>query len=99
LAQLKELEDLRVQLSLPGADPIAASAEGAAVGESPAVERPPGAGDAAATHETDASLVGVVSHDAGISSDADDDEETEAADATQHRVHGLVARGAADDQH
>jgi segregation and condensation protein B len=102
LAQLKELEDLRVQLSLPGAGPIVPSTEGAALDESAgALDRPPAAGDAAASREADASLVAAVSQDAGVSSDADldDDEELEAADATQHRVHGLVARGAADDQH
>ena len=86
LAQLKELEDLRLQLSLPGADPVApadplagdsAAAAGEAVGDDsvadgPAADEP--AGDDAAA----------------------DDDELDAASG-QHRTHGLVARGAADD--
>ncbi|MDP9011283.1 MAG: SMC-Scp complex subunit ScpB [Pseudomonadota bacterium] len=35
LAQLKELEDLRVQLSLPGAEPVAPSADSGAVSDPP----------------------------------------------------------------
>lgn len=104
LAQLKELEDLRVQLSLPGAGPIAPGAEGAVLDESAAaLERSPAAADPGASREAETSRVAAASHDAGVAvdadGDADDDEELEAADATQHRVHGLVARGAADDQH
>jgi segregation and condensation protein B len=77
LAQLKELEDLRVQLTLPGADPaVAAAAESADVTamELAAIERQGSAGDA-----------------------APDEDELEAADATQPRAQGLVARGASDD--
>ena len=74
LAQLKELEDLRVQLSLPGAEPVAA------------VEASGDAGDSNA--------------DASDSQPADsgsDDDELEAS-AALHHPHGLVARGADDDQ-
>jgi len=58
LAQLKELEDLRVQLSLPGADPIAeAEAEAAGTGTATvtavAVEEPDGAATAEAAESTD----------------------------------------------
>jgi segregation and condensation protein B len=75
LAQLKELEDLRVQLSLPGADPVAATdaAGDDAVSDDPAADEP-AADDAAA-----------------------DDDELDASSG-QHRPHGLVARGVADDQ-
>jgi segregation and condensation protein B len=69
LAQLKELEDLRVQLSLPGAEPVAPIPE-----EAPA---------ATAVEEEE---------------EAEAPDETEAQDETQHRSHGLVARGATDDE-
>jgi segregation and condensation protein B len=74
LAQLKELEDLRLQLSLPGADPVveAAASDDSVTDDAAADE--PGADEAAA-----------------------DDDELDAASG-QHRTHGLVARGSADDQ-
>lgn len=106
LAQLKELEDLRVQLSLPGAEPVAADA-GPAAGAQPvaADAEPPAGSDAPA-----AAAVGEPMPDdpapagAGVESttdaDADDDDEVEAEDEDgTHRIHGLVARGAADDAH
>jgi segregation and condensation protein B len=84
LAQLKELEDLRVQLSLPGAEPVAAplAATVAAITdpESDATE---------SSRDVDGSNEEV--------SESGDDEEMEAS-AAQHRSHGLVARGAPDDQ-
>jgi segregation and condensation protein B len=82
LAQLKELEDLRVQLTLPGAAPQAgvpqaeAEAEAGADGDSDV--HSDAAMDAADDEEQD-------------SSDAQD------ADADSPRPHGLVARGAQDD--
>src|ERR1700688_2582915 len=89
LAQLKELEDLRMQLSLPGADPVL---------EADAV-----AGDSA----SDAASDDTVSEDPVSDDPAADepvadeagaeDDELDAASG-QHRTHGLVARGAADDQ-
>ncbi len=90
LAQLKELEDLRVQLTLPGADaagtdtPAAAAESGGAesAGAEPAAADPP-AGDGAA-------------QTAGADVAADEDE-LEAADAAQPRAQGLVARGVEDD--
>jgi len=90
LAQLKELEDLRVQLSLPGADPIAAVADAGATAEpSTGADEAPASNDAAAAEAAPA--------EAAKPDDEDDD--VESADDSQHRVHGLVARGAADDQH
>ncbi|MGO8857346.1 MAG: SMC-Scp complex subunit ScpB [Steroidobacteraceae bacterium] len=81
LAQLKELEDLRVQLSLPGAEPVAA----ASADTTPA--------DAATPAGIDPSDVDEAAADG---SESGEDEEPDAA-ATQHRRQGLVARGAADD--
>jgi segregation and condensation protein B len=85
LAQLKELEDLRVQLTLPGADPevladgdIAPHADAAA--------------DADAQAQTDA--------DADAAGDIDppaDDDEDSAAQTAAPRTQGLVASGAQDD--
>jgi segregation and condensation protein B len=95
LAQLKELEDLRVQLSLPGAEPVAAGSDPEALAADIAAE-------AAAASEADASGDGesAAAHADDSNNDAPepgDDEEMEAS-ATQHRP-GLVARSAADDQY
>jgi segregation and condensation protein B len=91
LAQLKELEDLRVQLSLPGADPVvdadSLAADAAAVAD-PASE--------AASDES-----GSDDHTAdepGTDEATAEDDELDAASG-QHRTHGLVARGSADDQY
>jgi segregation and condensation protein B len=87
LTQLKELEDLRVQLTLPGADPeVLADAE-----------IPPDA--AAGTAAVGDELAGdePVSDQAGSDPEAgDEDEEAPAQDAAP-RTHGLVASGAQDD--
>jgi segregation and condensation protein B len=87
LAQLKELEDLRVQLSLPGADPeVLADADiqpDAAAGISPADDEL--AGDGPVSDEA------VSDQEAG-----DEDEEAPAQDAAP-RTQGLVASGAQDD--
>lgn len=53
LAQLKELEDLRVQLSLPGAEPVIEPAEASAA--QAALREPPPAADAAEEDELEAS--------------------------------------------
>ena len=90
LAQLKELEDLRVQLTLPGADAAgtdthAAGAESAnaeSAGAESAAADPAAGDDAAQTASTDV---------------AADEDELEAADAAQPRAQGLVARGVEDD--
>jgi segregation and condensation protein B len=82
LAQLKELEDLRVQLSLPGGEPAVTHAEAES-------EAGPASGAARDDQSPAVTLP---------SPDADDDEELEAADAAQQRPQGLVARGAADDE-
>lgn len=52
LAQLKELEDLRVQLSLPGAEPVMEPAEASAT--QAALREPPPAADAAEEDELEA---------------------------------------------
>ena len=90
LAQLKELEDLRVQLSLPGADPV--------------LEADSAAGDSAAAADSasDAASDDSVSDDPAADEPAADeaaaeDDELDAASG-QHRTHGLVARGSADDK-
>jgi segregation and condensation protein B len=89
LAQLKELEDLRLQLSLPGADPVAPAQ--AATGDSAA----------AAGSASEAASDDPLADDPGDEPSADDaaadDDELDAASG-QHRSHGLVARGTADDQ-
>jgi segregation and condensation protein B len=95
LAQLKELEDLRIQLSLPGAEPVAG-------GSDPDAQAADLTAEAAAASEADASGDGesAAAHADDSNNDAPepgDDEEMEAS-ATQHRP-GLVARGAADDQY
>jgi segregation and condensation protein B len=87
LVQLKELEDLRLQLSLPGADPVAPA--------------DPLTGDSAAGSASEAvgddSVAGGPAADEPAGDDAAaDDDELDAASG-QHRTHGLVARGAADD--
>ncbi len=87
LAQLKELEDLRVQLTLPGADAAGAGADAAgadinAADAESAAARPAAGDDAAQTVSTDAAV---------------DEDELEAADAAQPRAQGLVARGVEDD--
>jgi len=89
LAQLKELEDLRLQLSLPGADPVAPA--DAVAGDSAAAAGSAGeaAGDDSVADDPAAD------EPAGDDAAADDDE-LDAASG-QHRTHGLVARGTADD--
>jgi segregation and condensation protein B len=86
LAQLKELEDLRVQLSLPGAEGVvegahAEAAAGASGDGRPASESTEGPIDSAAGADGDS---------------ASEDDELDAAEA-EPRVRGLVARGAGDD--
>jgi segregation and condensation protein B len=91
LAQLKELEDLRVQLMLPGADPevladgeITPHADAAAEADAQALA------DAHADAAADADAAG------DIDPPADDDEDS-AAQAAAPRTQGLVASGAQDD--
>jgi segregation and condensation protein B len=88
LAQLKELEDLRVQLSLPGADAVAegGGAAGAPSGGGVPVDSTGSVADAVSSEDAD--------------SLAEDDErpadEFDAAEAGP-RTRGLVARGAGGD--
>jgi len=90
LAQLKELEDLRLQLSLPGADPV--------VGADPVAGDSAAAAGSASEAASDDSVADDPATDEPAADDAAaDDDELDAA-SEQHRTHGLVARGAADDQ-
>jgi segregation and condensation protein B len=85
LAQLKELEDLRVQLSLPGADPEVAVAS----------DTQADAGTDAGS-ETDA---GIEPDAAPDNADDEDTDSAGALDAESDspRPHGLVASGSQDD--
>jgi segregation and condensation protein B len=90
LAQLKELEDLRMQLSLPGADPVLGA--DSVAGDSAA------AADSASDAASDDSVSDDPAADEPATDEAGaDDDELDAASG-QHRTHGLVARGTADDQ-
>ena len=109
LAQLKELEALRVQLSLPGSDTVAAepatgAASAAATGEAATGDAiTPGAavdeaarGAASAVEASARDTSGddeVSAHREASGNDDDIDE-----DSAQRGPHGLVARAAADDQ-
>jgi segregation and condensation protein B len=88
LAQLKELEDLRVQLTLPGAGPevLAAGAAGAVDAAADAVDAAGVNDDAAGDDDEEAD--GMLTEDTGDAQDAD---------AESPRPHGLVASGAQDD--
>ena len=87
LAQLKELEDLRVQLALPGAEPVEATAA-AAPANSDALEDPIDAENAALDEEPAASEEAAVRDHA----EAGDDDGSQAMNADQ-RSRSLVARG------
>ncbi|MGP8165230.1 MAG: SMC-Scp complex subunit ScpB [Steroidobacteraceae bacterium] len=95
LAQLKELEDLRVQLALPGAD--AAGTDTHAASAQSASAQSAGAQSAGAqSAATDSAAADDAAQTAGTDVAADEDE-LEAADAGQPRAQGLVARGVEDD--
>jgi len=82
LAQLKELEDLRVQLTLPGADPqVATGTDADANAEADSDEAPESSGD-----DDDQESVSAAGSDGG------QDE-----DGAAPQPHGLVASGAPDD--
>jgi len=89
LAQLKELEDLRVQLTLPGAGPQVAAETGAA-GESDPL-------DAGAASESDPLEAGADDDEDQASASAQDADGEQASDSASPRLHGLVASGAQDD--
>ncbi|HXA36074.1 MAG TPA: SMC-Scp complex subunit ScpB [Steroidobacteraceae bacterium] len=82
LAQLKELEDLRVQLTLPGAEAAVATEEG----------EPDASGHGGAASSEADSLDASADEEEG--EDANGGQETDGAAA---RPQGLVARGALDD--
>jgi segregation and condensation protein B len=110
LAQLKELEDLRVQLNLPGAEPIAAGSD-VELGAAAEMNRDAaGSAEAAVAGETEPAAAhdAAAAHGVDESNDADEpndeapepgneDEEMDASE-TPHRPHGLVARGTTDDE-
>src|SRR6202142_903601 len=87
LAQLKELEDLRVQLSLPGADP-----EGLAEAD---IQPDAAAGIPPADDELAGD--GPVSDEAVSDQEAGDEDEGAPAQDAAPRTQGLVASGAQDD--
>jgi segregation and condensation protein B len=91
LAQLKELEDLRVQLSLPGAD---AAVQEASPGEATAASED---GAVAALASTD-SMIDAASGADGDTSSEDDERNADELDAAEAepRARGLVARGFGD---
>jgi segregation and condensation protein B len=92
LAQLKELEDLRVQLSLPGADPqVAAAIDADAEGTAPDAGA---AQSSAGTSESDGSPDAL---DASSDDDEDQDSIRADADSDSPRPQGLVASGSQDD--
>jgi segregation and condensation protein B len=86
LAQLKELEDLRVQLTLPGADPLVAAESSEAVADA--------AADAATAAADDDEAD---SPDGPESGSAQDSEDGQDSDGDSPQPHGLVASGAQDD--
>ena len=87
LAALKELEDLRVQLTLPGAEAVAA--ESAA---------PDGAAADAAASEAALATEAAEDHYPDEEQDEDQDPDEGIAAEPQQRVPGRVAVGAAEDQ-
>ena len=89
LAQLKELEDLRVQLTLPGADPQVA-AETVTAAESDPL-------DAGAAGESEPLDAGTDDDEEQASAGAQDADGEQASDGASPRPHGLVASGAQDD--
>jgi segregation and condensation protein B len=99
LAQLKELEELRVQLSLPGAEAALPEGEG---GASAAPAEVATAAGEASTGDAEAGVADPDALQAGapeLEAHADDDEE-QTEEPEQHaagRSHGLVARGVEDD--
>ena len=81
LAQLKELEDLRVQLTLPGADPQVLSGT---IGDAGSDGLPEGSDEFSAAGGAD-------------DEDEQESATGQDADGESPRPHGLVARGAQDD--
>jgi len=105
LAQLKELEDLRVQLSLPGADKVVDGPETESAPDSDAAIEPDAAPDADAAPDSGESPGSDVAPGTDSRADADDepvedeeDVETEDEEAADNRPHGLVAQGASDER-
>jgi segregation and condensation protein B len=93
LAQLKELEDLRLQLTLPGEDAAAISATAV---DATALDST--ASDAKADTASEELVAKVLDDAVPEGRDTASEEDEPEADATQRRAQGLVARGAADDE-
>jgi segregation and condensation protein B len=109
LAQLKELEDLRVQLALPGADPLvmdaidsepdAAPESGDGARADAQSENSVAAGTGGASETDDASHIGdPFAAEDSLDAGADDEEEPDSRSPAS-RQQGLVASGGQDDQH
>jgi segregation and condensation protein B len=89
LSQLKELEDLRIQLTLPGAEAVAADAAGAAAPQ--ASVAPGSASGAAEEHHVDDDDDGDAHGEGDGGADADAH-----ADPDAPRAQGMVAHGRQD---
>ena len=88
LSQLKELEDLRVQLTLPGADPQVAIAADADTDAPPDVSGEVSGGTASESDALDASADDEDEQDSALAQDAEGE---------SPRPQGLVASGSQDD--
>jgi segregation and condensation protein B len=101
LAQLKELEELRVQLSLPGAEPEAGPTEahGTAAADGAATAEGEAASGAAEALAPDAAARDSGAPQLEAHADDDDEQTDEPELHAADRSHGLVARGADDDAH
>ncbi|HLW24719.1 MAG TPA: SMC-Scp complex subunit ScpB [Steroidobacteraceae bacterium] len=92
LGQLKELEEMRVQLTLPGADPVmAGTGTGTETGADADAGTRPGAGSGA---EPGPAAGGANEALGELDAPLEDDESDAAAEPEGHRSQGLVARGA-----
>jgi segregation and condensation protein B len=101
LAQLKELEDLRVQLTLPGADPeVAAPAEAGADAGADGEANAGGSGGAAMEANATEAGVEAAADDPDVSVDDEEPETGSGQDSDGEAPrHGLVASGPQDDTH
>jgi segregation and condensation protein B len=101
LAQLKELEDLRVQLTLPGADPeVAAPAEAGADAGADGEVNAGGSGGAAMEANATEAGVEAAADDPDVSVDDEEPETGSGQDSDGEAPrHGLVASGPQDDTH
>jgi segregation and condensation protein B len=97
LAQLKELEELRVQLSLPGADKVVDGAGVESAPDSDAVIGPAMPPDTDAAPDTGESPGSGIAPETDAPAEDDDEPADDEAESADDRPQGLVARGAADE--